>query len=104
MPTIRLSPWQLAVAAAIFIVAVSNGSLFAALVDGLDVHSIAGTGFLATLLLLMVLVYLQHMRTRLIDHHHHHRYHRKYNKCYIKVVKYVIKQYKLPKASSTNLA
>jgi len=56
MPTIRLSPWQLAVAAAIFIVAVSNGSLFAALLGGLDVHSIAGTGFLATLLLLMVLV------------------------------------------------
>jgi len=56
MPTLRLSPWQLAVAAAVFISGVSNDKLFAALFDGLDVHSIAAAGFFATLLLLMVLV------------------------------------------------
>ena len=54
LPNIKVAPWQLAVAAAIFIVAASNRSLFVFLVDGLDLHTLAGVGFLATIVLLMV--------------------------------------------------
>jgi lipid A ethanolaminephosphotransferase len=54
MPRIKVAPCQLAIAAAIFIVAASNQTLFVYLVDGLDLHSLAGVGFLATIVLLMV--------------------------------------------------
>ena len=55
-PNIKAAPWQLAIAAAIFIVAVSNRALFVFLVDGLDLHSHTSIGFLATIVLLMVLL------------------------------------------------
>lgn len=56
MPTVRIAPWQLAIAAAVFIVAASNSGLFGSLFDGPDLYSLAGAGFLATLVLLMMLV------------------------------------------------
>ena len=56
MPRIRLAPWQLAIAAAAFIVAVSNSKLFGSLLNGLDLNSLAGVGFFATLVLLMAMV------------------------------------------------
>jgi len=54
LPNIKAAPWQLAIAAAIFIVTVSNRTLFVFLLDGLNLHSLAGVGFLATIVLLMV--------------------------------------------------
>lgn len=56
LPTIRIAPWQLAFAAAAFIVAASNSALFTSLSDGLDLSSLAGAGFLATMVLLMTMV------------------------------------------------
>jgi lipid A ethanolaminephosphotransferase len=53
---IRLAPWQLAIAAAAFIVASSNSGLFNALFEGLDLTSLSGAGFFATIVLLMVLI------------------------------------------------
>ena len=54
LPKIEVAPSQLAIAAAVFIVAASNNTLFVFLVDSLDLHSLAGVGFLATIVLLMV--------------------------------------------------
>ncbi|TFG39979.1 MAG: phosphoethanolamine--lipid A transferase [Chromatiales bacterium] len=56
LPTIRIAPWQLAIAAAVFIIAASNSGLFTSLLDGLDLNSLAGAGFFATIVLLMILV------------------------------------------------
>ncbi len=58
MPKIRLAPWQLAMVAAAFIVAASNSKLFGSLFGKLDLNSLAGAGFFATLVLLMALVLL----------------------------------------------
>lgn len=56
MSKFRLAPWQLSLAAAAFIVAASNNSLFAALADNPDIVSVQGVGFVVTLVLLMALV------------------------------------------------
>ena len=53
---VTLAPWQLSVIAAAYITAVSNSGLFAALSAGLNLHSLAGIGFLATIILLMLLL------------------------------------------------
>jgi lipid A ethanolaminephosphotransferase len=53
---IKLAPWQLSLIAAAFIVATSNGALFAALGESLDVFSVNGLGFLLTIVLLMLFV------------------------------------------------
>jgi len=56
LPRIRIAPWQLATIYAVFIVAVSNNVLFVSLFERLDIYSLAGLGFLTTIVVLMVLV------------------------------------------------
>jgi len=53
---IKVSQVQLAIAAAVFIVAASNSALFNSLFNSLDLSSLAGVGFFATIVILMVLV------------------------------------------------
>ena len=56
MSTIKLSPWQLSLAATVFIVAVNNVGLFAALGGELDLFSAEGLGFLLAIAVLVVFV------------------------------------------------
>lgn len=56
MPNVKVAPWQLAIAAATLIVVSSNSALFAFLRQNLDLDSLAGIGFLASIVLLMILV------------------------------------------------
>ena len=56
MSKLRLSPWQLSLAAAIYIVAANNGGLFASLAGELDLLSRDGIGFLLTITSLAVVV------------------------------------------------
>ena len=56
MRKIRLAPWQLCLAAAIFIVLTANTELYRTLGDRLDLLTAGGLGFLLAITLLMVLV------------------------------------------------
>lgn len=56
MTKIRLAPWQLSLAAAVFIVVVSNSTLFQALSERLALSTLSGLGFLLSITLLMVFV------------------------------------------------
>jgi lipid A ethanolaminephosphotransferase len=53
---LKLSPWQLSLAAAIFVVAVNNGGLFTSLAGELDLLSRDGIGFLLTITGLAIVV------------------------------------------------
>lgn len=56
MSKIKLSPWQLSLAASVFIVTANNGGLFASLGRDLDLFSAQGMGFLLTIAILAVFV------------------------------------------------
>ena len=56
IPKLSVSPWQLALAASIFVVLANNSGFYASLLDLLDVTSLTGFGFLVTITLLMVFV------------------------------------------------
>lgn len=56
MSNIKLAPWQLSLAATVFIVAANNGGLFAALGRELDLLSLQGLGFILTITLLATFV------------------------------------------------
>lgn len=56
MPSLKVAPWQLAIAAASFIVAFNNNALFVFLLRNLNLRSLAGIGFLASIVLLMALL------------------------------------------------
>ena len=56
LPKISVSPWQLALAASIFVVLANNSGLYASLFSLLDLTSLTGVAFLLTITLLSIFV------------------------------------------------